>query len=160
MVALELTPKQGLVIYWFDRTWQRSEEGLLILRYCWWCAQFAVLVVLPMIWRHYGAGTAFRAVVFIIDWRYVYPERHSWTGTEKEPVSAVTLIMRLREESEARQSRPTLLRIHEELYGNHFVTPLEDRASSPWDEVECDRIDNVVQLSRLRPDNLPERIAA
>lgn len=97
-----LTKAESKFLYWIDWAWDRSEEGLLTIRFYWWCAQFGTAVVVPVLVRCYGWGTAARYVVFIMTPRYVYDERHSWTGTEEEPVSAVELIATLRQEQRDR----------------------------------------------------------
>lgn len=55
-------------------------------------------IVIWVMYRQYGWGVAVKCIVFAVDERYVYGERHSWTGTESEPVSAVMLIITLRQE--------------------------------------------------------------
>jgi hypothetical protein len=158
-MTTNLTPAQGQIIYVMDWAWQRGEETILTIRFYWWCAQFAILVVLPMVWYRYGARTTFCAVVRLVDWRYVYAERHSWTGTDEEPVSAVTLVITLRQEHEQRRLLPVLVAPD---YGQRFVTPLDDR-QAPWEDSD-DWLADVVLLPRIRQtlalERIPERMAA
>lgn len=127
---------ESKMLYWMDWTWDRSEEGLLAIRFYWWCAQFGLVMVSALVHTH-GWGFAYRRVVMLVNWRYVYDERHSWTGTDEEPVSAVQLIITLRRERAEQHAQRTLAQLVEQstqsVQITRRITPLMDRREDYWD---------------------------
>lgn len=125
------------LLYRADYLWQRSEETLLTIRYYWWCVQCATFVVLPMCYRADGV----RGMVWAYSPAYYYEESHGWHALRWEfenPVSAERLILDLREERAERERHMWLTSFDRKAtrgydYGQHFVTPLLDRAPAPWD---------------------------
>lgn len=115
--------------YRMDWITQRTGEGLLYLRYYWWCGQFFIIALVPAVYRCGGVW----GLVYLCGRAYVYEERHGW-GQENAR-SAVELIEMLRRESELRAFRglfdspPQSDDTH---YGHHYVTPLMDRNPNPW----------------------------
>lgn len=99
---MPLTKTESRILYWMVWTWDRTEEGLLLIRFYWYCAQFGTFVMMPVVFKRFGGRYAFYTLVYVFNCRYVYAERHSWVGTEEEPVSAVELITTLRREAAER----------------------------------------------------------
>jgi hypothetical protein len=87
-------------LYRADWTWQRTEEGLLYLRYYWWCVQAATLILLCL-YRRYGLVAAIHGAS--VSSRH--DSCHGWETTRGEPVSAVALTYALRDEAKQREWR-------------------------------------------------------
>lgn len=135
-----LTKTESRILYWFDWTWDRSEECVLAFRFYLYCVQFGAVVVVPVLVKVYGWRPAARHVVYAINWRYVYGERHSWDGTESEPVAAVELIITLRQERAERERASWTSKFDGPALPDHApayrpaqpLSPLTDRLPDYW----------------------------
>lgn len=117
---------ESMFLYGADWTWQRTGEALLTIRFYWWCGQYVLVVILPAVRRQYGWAYVCGCVVYAINWRYVYIERHGWSI--EEPISAVALIFMLRDEErqvEWVSRQPTHIQ-------RDRITPLNDRDNDYW----------------------------
>jgi len=115
--------------------WQRTEEGLLAVRYYYWCLQCAAFVVLPMIYRKYDFRSMVWTAVYGLHPAYEYQERHGW-GCEHTDRSATDLVHMMRRER-AQIERAWLNRSLAQspmADGYQYVTPLVDRMPPRWED--------------------------
>lgn len=141
-----MTRLEQSLLYRVDWTAQRFEEGLLALRYYWWCGQYTVIVFFPLIVRRYGFWVLIPVIVDLYDWRYRYQERHSWQNTEGEPRQGWDLVRQLRQE-QADRNRALFLESFDapprsdsgfnRIVKGTALSPLMDRDPNPWPSVRA-----------------------
>lgn len=93
-----------------------------MMAHWWWCA----LALLSFVYRTYGYHAVVWSLRHAAHPGYVYTGRHHLGCAGDDTLDATWLIEELRAERAA--ARTPVERLHEEFYGNHYVSPLTDRA--------------------------------
>lgn len=95
-----MTQLEHSLLYRADWAWQRGSEGLLALRYYWWCIQCATFVGIPAAYR--SGGLKGVVVGLGVNPLYFHVERHG-IKTCPHGESATPLIIILRRERAVRE---------------------------------------------------------